>query len=583
MTVHMIPPVCSPNATYTERQVFNEIREIEVKEDIYCFQSIGLERHSTKEHAECDFVMLTSRGLFCLEVKGGAIKRQDGIWKIGSGGRSYTSTEGPFKQAEGCRWAVMKYLQNRRVLDRKDTLFGWGVVLPSVVFGYQDAEWSQEIVYDVRDLKNPFIEYLSRLTRYFEAKLEEKGNRIPPPISQERLRICADALRSDFDTGLTVLGLVIESQREVPSLSREQFRVLDHVLSHHNPRLICTGGPGTGKTLLGMEAAKRIAEERQKVLYLCYNAELAAHLIATRGDGQFKIATLHKFMREIIVSAGISPEPPGGTPENDHFLNNYPLLFQEACEILLETDELPQFDAIVVDEAQDILSDSNLDCLSLILDGGMNGRWAMFLDQGDQANVYSRLDTAAFEALIATGAFIVELKENFRNPPKTAVEAYYYSKSNALECRRNLNSPVKFEGVASDKEAASKLRSLLVELIRDGVRPGDIAILSWRRAGQQLVDRDPPNVGKKLVAPRDARSDGNQILVSTIASFKGLESEIIIVTDVPEILGDDWNTSLFIVALTRTRTKCYAIVPNDFINWRSKKMLLSAKETEDKE
>jgi hypothetical protein len=236
-----------------------------------------------------------------------------------------------------------------------------------------------------------------------------------------------------------------------------------------------------------------------------------------------------------------------------------------------------------VDEAQDILSESNLDCLSLVLNGGLNGRWAMFLDQGDQANVYSRLDTAAFKALVATGAFIVELKENFRNPPKTAAEAYYYSKADAPECRRHLNSPVKYKGVTSDKEAASKLGSLLVELIRDGVRPGDIAILSWRRAGERLVDRIPPNLGKTLVAPRDAKPDKDQILVSSIAGFKGLESEIIIVTDVPEILGDDWNTSLFIVALTRTRTKCYAIVPNEFIHWRSKKMLLSAKGTEDKE
>ena len=178
---------------------------------------------------------------------------------------------------------------------------------------------------------------------------------------------------------------------------------------------------------------------------------------------------------------------------------------------------------------------------------------------------------------------MVELKENFRNPPKTAVEAYYYSKADTPECRRHLNSPVKFEGVASDKEAAAKLRSLLVELIRDGVRPGDIAILSWRRAGDQLVDRITPNVGKKLVAPRDAKTNKDQILVSSVAGFKGLESEIIIVTDIPEILGDDWNTSLFIVALTRTRTKCYAIVPNEFIHWRSKKMLLAAKESEDKE
>ncbi|WP_299775553.1 NERD domain-containing protein/DEAD/DEAH box helicase [uncultured Tateyamaria sp.] len=582
MTVHMIPPICSPNATFTEQQVFNEIRDMKTKEDVYCFQSVGLEKHSTKEHAECDFVLMTPRGVFCLEVKGGAIQRKNGIWTIGSGERSYTTTEGPFKQAEGCRWAVLKFLQNKRVLNQKDALFGWGVILPSVVFDYQDAEWSQDVVYDLRDGKSPFSDYLKRLEVYFERKRKEKGGRTAPPLTSEKLRICADAMRPDFETGLTVLGLVIESQREMPVLSREQFRVLDLVLSPQNPRLICSGGPGTGKTVLALEAARRISEERQNVLYLCFNTELAAHLSAERGDAKFKIATLHKFMHEIIRRAGLSPAVPYGTSKEEHFSKSYPVHFEEACEVLLETGELPQFDALILDEAQDILNERNLTCLSLILSGGMKGRWAIFLDQGDQANVYSRFENSAFDALVDAGAVSVELKENFRNPPKTAAEAYYYSKADAPECRRQLNSPVKFIGVTNDKEAAAKLRALLVELIRDGVRPGDIAILSWRRAGQRLADRFPPEVGKLLVVPREAQPDRQQILSTGIAAFKGLEAEIVIVTDIPDSLDDEWRASLMIVALTRTRTKCYAIVSKHFIHWRTVEMLKSQKSTEGK-
>jgi DNA polymerase III delta prime subunit len=577
MTVHMIPPICSPNATFTEQQVFCEIRDMKTKEDVYCFQSVGLEKHGTKEHAECDFVLMTPRGVFCLEVKGGAIQRKKGIWTIGSGERSYTTTEGPFKQAEGCRWAVLKHLQDRRVLYRRDALFGWGVILPSVVFDYQDAEWSQDVVYDLRDQKSPFSAYLKRLETYFATKQKEKGGRSAPPLTAEKLRICADAMRPDFETGLTVFGLVIESQRETPTLAREQFRVLDLILSPQNPRLICSGGPGTGKTLLALESARRISEERKKVLYLCYNAELASHLGAERGDATFKIATLHKFMHDIVLRAGLSPAVPFGTSDEEHFSLVYPRLFEEACEILLETDELPQFDALVVDEAQDILNERNLACLTLILSGGLNGRWAIFLDQGDQVNVYSRFEKSAFDALVDAGTVLVELTENFRNPPKTAAEAYFYSKAVAPECRRQLNSPVKFIGITNEKEAAAKLRALLVELIRDGVFPGDIAILSWRRAGQRLADRFPPDVGKQLVAPRDAQPDRQQILSTGIAAFKGLEAEIVIVTDVPERLDDEWQASLIIVALTRTRTKCYAIVPNDFINWRAVEMLKSEK------
>lgn len=575
MSVHMIPPVCSPNATFTEQQIFNDIRDMEAKDDIYCFQSIGLEKHDTKEHAECDFVILTRDGVFCLEVKGGAIQRQDGIWTIGTGQKSYSSTEGPFKQAEGCRWAVLNYLRENRVLDRKDALFGWGVVFPSVVFECEDAEWSQDVVYDIRDQKRPFLDYLSRLTKYFDIKRSEKGFRRPPPLTQTKLRACADALRRDFDTGLTVLGLLIESQREAPALSREQFRVLDLVLSPENPRLICSGGPGTGKTLLALETARRISEERKKVLYLCFNSELAAHLRAEKGDATFKVATLHKFMHDTIVSAGLVPDAPFGTSEEEHFLIGYPALFETACEVLLERDELPQFDALVIDEAQDILNERNLACLMLVLNGGLGGRWAVFLDRGDQANVYSRLEDDAYDTLVKAGPVVVPLEVNFRNPPKTAIEAYHYSNDTVPECRRRLDSPVKFVGVANEKEAASKLRALLVELIRDGVSPGDIAILSWRRAGERLADRFPPKIGKALVAPRGTLPDKQQIISAGIAAFKGLEAEIVIVTDVPDELGNDWQSSLFVVALTRTRTKCYAIVSNDFIHWRTQEMLKS--------
>ncbi|MDA9020194.1 AAA family ATPase, partial [Flavimaricola sp.] len=348
--------------------------------------------------------------------------------------------------------------------------------------------------------------------------------------------------------------------------------------SPENPRLICSGGPGTGKTLLALEAARRISKEKKKVLYLCFNTELAAYLGAERGDAIFKVATLHKYMYDVIISAGLSPVAPVGTPDDQHFSIDYPRLFEEACEILLERDELPQFDALVIDEAQDILNEQNLICLMLVLNGGINGRWAVFLDRGDQANVYSRLEKSAFDTLVQAGPVIVNLKENFRNPPKTAAEAYNFSRVVAPECRRKLNSPVKFVGVENDKEAALKLRALLVELIRDGVTPGHIAILSWNRAGQRLADRFPPKVGKTLVAPRDALPDGQQIVSTGIAAFKGLEAEIVIVTDVPERLEDDWQTSLFLVAVTRTRTKCYAIIPNGFIHWRTREMLKSNKQ-----
>ncbi|WP_204265246.1 hypothetical protein, partial [Klebsiella pneumoniae] len=52
------------------------------------------------------------------------------------------------------------------------------------------------------------------------------------------------------------------------------------------------------------------------------------------------------------------------------------------------------FDAVVVDEAQDILTAEHLDALDLTVDGGLeSGRWHLFLDP--QQNIYGKLSEQA--------------------------------------------------------------------------------------------------------------------------------------------------------------------------------------------
>ena len=52
-------------------------------------------------------------------------------------------------------------------------------------------------------------------------------------------------------------------------LTTEQMRILDYLA--FSPRLGITGAAGTGKTLVAMERAARLAAEGQRVLLLCFN------------------------------------------------------------------------------------------------------------------------------------------------------------------------------------------------------------------------------------------------------------------------------------------------------------------------
>ena len=96
----MIPATPARSVTRSEREVFESIREAKGSDEFYCLHSVGLARHLRKSYGEADFIVIGPPGVFCLEVKGGQIKRNEGIWTIGWPRGSYESMEGPFKQSQ---------------------------------------------------------------------------------------------------------------------------------------------------------------------------------------------------------------------------------------------------------------------------------------------------------------------------------------------------------------------------------------------------------------------------------------------------------------------------------------------------
>src|SRR4051794_18024965 len=112
MTI-MLPASVSKETTASEKVVFAAIRDAAGSDAYFCLHSVGLTQHNRKEYAEADFVVIGPAGIFCLEVKGGEVERREGLWQIGWPGKSYTSAEGPFKQAQSARWALLKYLEQR--------------------------------------------------------------------------------------------------------------------------------------------------------------------------------------------------------------------------------------------------------------------------------------------------------------------------------------------------------------------------------------------------------------------------------------------------------------------------------------
>ena len=78
--------------TYGERLVYEKLGR-DLEKDWIILHSLGLHGHKTKIWGEADIVILSTRGIFALEVKGGKVSCKDGVWHFGSPGQEYTKKE----------------------------------------------------------------------------------------------------------------------------------------------------------------------------------------------------------------------------------------------------------------------------------------------------------------------------------------------------------------------------------------------------------------------------------------------------------------------------------------------------------
>jgi len=573
----MVPPLHG-DTTVSEKKVFNRIKDSDKMDQYFCLHSVGVAHHQKKTYGECDFIIIGPLGVFVLEVKGGKVARNNGVWRIGweESGRYYESTEGPFKQAQSLKWSLLDVIKKRTSdnFSRK-ILIGWGVAFPDISFNEKDPEWSQEMIYDHRDLHDEFISYLNRLA-FCTREAEKRGGRIfPDQLSTADIGKVVECLRHDFDVVPMLGNFIADSNRELIALSEQQYKVLTYVQNPLNPRLMISGAAGTGKSLIAAEAARRFYLEGKDVLFLCFNKLLADFLqrdVNCNGSS-ITVKSLHKYMRETIELAGMLKKLDGGARDKLLFDKHFPEVFSEAVIELCSRDEFRNYDVIVIDEAQDILFSPVIDTVDWIVRGGFeNGSWVIFYDPGFQAEMFGKMDSKVLDSLQQFRPSNLMLSENFRNPPEIVDELCNVVGIEKPVCMREKISNVDYVTFKNIAEQGKKLRALLVNLLRDGVEPSSITILSGCSPEKSCVINYPPDIGKKIAhLQADSSVSINKITDEITAcstfSFKGLENDIIILTDLPEPTPDrEWEKSVVYVGMTRCKTKLYVLLNESYLD-----------------
>lgn len=125
------PPVLYKTDSLAEQIVFRHLKQAFAdKENYVAMHSVQLTDHPKKRFAEIDFLLCTNVGLFVLEVKGGQVSCQSGIWCYKDKQGNYNQGGSPFYQAssamQGLRQSLLKKF-DKKFID--NICFGYGVIL----------------------------------------------------------------------------------------------------------------------------------------------------------------------------------------------------------------------------------------------------------------------------------------------------------------------------------------------------------------------------------------------------------------------------------------------------------------------
>jgi hypothetical protein len=563
----MIPSTIHPSVrSGAERKLFSVIRDASGTDDWVCLHSLGLARHATKRRGEIDFLLMTRKGVFVLEVKGGRVSRERGVWRFTDRYDDiHENSEGPFDQAASAMFALEDDIRQHLPYNnrRSRLLLGFGVMFPDVVFDVTGTEGDPRQVYDARDRRQPITQFIDRLAAYWRER--DPCDRYAPTVND--IEVIVNFLRGDFDLIPPLSVLADAAAEQLLSLEKEQYAVLDAVEQFSKPRMLVQGSAGTGKTLLALEAAKREARKSEgKVLLLCYNRMLAAFLDAKSKaeyhHGERIVAkSIYSLLNDLIESSPLADDFKDKREKVDQTIVYRSLIPEYAALALMETDVQP-FRSLIVDEAQDMMTEELLDILDAYVEGGFEaGRWWVFCDVNNQAAVFGAFDQAALSRLMKFGQMLL-LPTNYRNTKQIADETAMLSRPRVRAPATVEGVPVKYSWYDEPSEQPTALARVLKRLLTEGIVSNRITVLSPRKMEQCCASAitDPPLVritGQNVwdIASRAYRAIG----YCSVSSFKGLENDFIVLTDIDDLQSEWWRSVVY-VGMSRARVGLYLLL-----------------------
>lgn len=550
--MRMIPGFIEKSSPPGEVVVYRKLESADC--NWIAIHSLDLAPSNHNRRTELDFVILIpDTGIVCVEIKSHP--------EIGfDGDRWYPDSikKSPFRQAQDARFALW-----RRLTDRMSG-FAHVPVIHCCIFPSADFSVPPNMSiqpFEVMDRRQfgacPTGEMFCKALKDMARQIIKSDPVLKPLSSDMQERQIDEFIRFCFPIRTRRPERDREIQfreAELDKLLRDQQRPVLR-LTEYNYRVLVEGGAGTGKSLIGIEVAKRMAETGLRVGYLCFNRLIgqwaARQLESERNPLLVGGSALSVLMSLTDITA---PDDPDKAYWADLPLEIQDRLTDPECAIGA------RFDYLVIDEAQDILSRGDLlECIDMLLEGGLNnGRCLMLGDFRNQVLTgSSELETPLAGARLRSSRWL--LSENCRNYRSIGQMAMNLSNadpdtySDYLRPGGGLHTWDMRRYQSADEQVRGIIATLDLAL-SDGFREEEITVLSFGAIQQSVLPLLRETYHRTFVPAGTTGVKG--ILFSTVFAYKGLENKIIIITDVAP-LENGLDYSRFYTGITRAREKLY--------------------------
>lgn len=543
----------------SERIVYRALKE-QLGNDFVVLHSypwLRPDRDGALREGEADFIVLhQDKGMLVLEVKGGELRYQNATWQRKKK-HGYEPITDPFKQARGSMHYLVDRIEKQTGGDVRSHHFSYGhaVVFPHDNYtGAIPPGADESLILSQRQMDSMNVAIEKAMASWPQRET---------PLSDHQWRRMATALLPEFKLFRPIVGSASDVFDKIQEMTDEQIELLAGLYEDNN-RVYVSGVAGSGKTQLAFDRAIQLAKADNRTLFVCYNRHLADLLRRSldqhpdKGllEKRLKIAHFHQLAREIIEDAGVDWDPPESPQSNsDFFVDDVPDLIEQAAYLAMEEGEDVQYDAIVMDEAQDFHSRwwEVLQCT--LLKNAEEGTLLAFADP-----VQRLWDWAPAKPPVAFQTKY-HLRRNCRNSRWIARTSTTIAKTEAKFFKR---SPLGGKPAISTVPTLAAMKGIVCKAVENLVEKHDIGASQLVLIGPSgLENGSLADVSEIAGFPltNDTRiwSHGGGILVTTARSFKGLEADVVVVYDLDRISKSFSHVDLY-VACTRARSHVHFLV-----------------------